>query len=91
MKLALKKYILRKENSEWGAPSSEKEQFTALTAELSKYKTDSRNGKKQDKRGPKPGNKDKKDQKKKKPVNNDKRWEWKKTPPADKKIFRKSL
>ena len=52
MQLALKKYILRKENGEWGAPSSEKEQFTALTAELSKYKTDSRNGKNRTKEDP---------------------------------------
>ena len=84
MQLALNKYILRKENGEWGTPSSEQEELAALTAGLSEYKTDSKDGKRQDKRGPKPGSKDKKDQKKKKPVNNDKRWEWKKTPPLDK-------
>ena len=76
MQLVLNKYTLRKENSEWGAPLSEQEQLTALTAELSKYKTDAKNG-------TKPGNKDKRDKKKKKPVNNDNRWGWKKTPPTD--------
>ena len=84
MQLALNKYILRKENGGWGAPSSEQEQHTALTAELSKDKTDAQNGKRQDKRGPRPGNKDKRDQKKKKLINNDNRWGWKKTPPTDK-------
>ena len=45
MKLALNKYILRKENGEWGSTSSEQEELTALTIEMSRYKTDAENGK----------------------------------------------
>jgi len=83
MQLALNKYVLRKENGEWGAPSSEQEQLTALTAELTRYKADAKKGSGKNKGGPKPGNKDKKDKKKKKTANNDEKWAWKKTPPAN--------
>ena len=36
MQLALNKYIIMKENGEWGALTEQEEQMTALSAELSK-------------------------------------------------------
>ena len=36
MQLALNKYTIMKENGEWGAPTEQEEQMTALSAELSK-------------------------------------------------------
>ena len=84
IQLTLNKYIFWKDNGEWGASSSEQEQLTALTAELSRYKTDAKNGKRPDNNRSKQGNKDKKYKKMKKPVSNDKKWEWKKIPPTDK-------
>ena len=42
MQVSLNKYILRKENGERGATSAEQEQLTALTAELNKFKSDSK-------------------------------------------------
>ena len=36
MQLALNKYTIMKENSEWGAPTEQEEQMTALSAKLSK-------------------------------------------------------
>ena len=40
MKLALNKYCMRKLNLEWGTPSIEQEQITALSSELQKLKED---------------------------------------------------
>ena len=34
MLLALNKYAMREQNQQWGAPSAEQEQHTALTSEL---------------------------------------------------------
>ena len=36
MQLAFNKYTIMKENGEWGAPTEQEEQMTALSAELSK-------------------------------------------------------
>ena len=64
MHLALNRYILKKDNCEWGAPSFEQEQLTDFIAELSRYKMDVKNDKIPDKNKFKTGNKEKRDPKK---------------------------
>ena len=77
MRLALNKYCMRKLNSEWGAPSIEQEQITALSSELQKLKENKskNNGtprKAQDRKQNSSSNK-----------SGDKEWAWKKIPPAE--------
>ena len=96
MQLVLNNHILRKENGEWGAPSADQEQLTALTAELNKFKSSNSNFENKQGQGlkpkPKDWNKDKKKSgKSKKKQNNDEKWAWKKIPPANGEANTKEL
>ena len=101
MQLALNKYTMRKENGEWGAPSIEQEQITALSLELSKVKSANSSKKSKDKN--KGGNGAKNDSKtnkkgkkvKKSNADMDEMFKWKSVPPAEgtpqtKEVFHKT-
>ena len=77
VQLALNKFAQRKENGEWDAPSAEQEQSTALTAELSNFKSNAKPDKKDKQKGK---NKEKDKTNKRKDKKKKKSWEWKKIP-----------
>ena len=77
MQLALNKFAQRKENGEWDAPYIEQEQITALTAELSNFKSNAKSDKKDKQKGK---NKEKDKTNKRKDKKKKKSWEWKKIP-----------
>ena len=75
MQLSLNKFTMRRDNGEWGAPTEEQTQLTALSSEVTKLKENNKQLIKTLKRAKKGG----------KRANlctvNDKKWAWKKIPP----------
>ena len=76
MLLALNKYTMRVQNQQWGAPSVEQEQLTALTSELKTVRRQFSTSRK--KQGTQRTRVDKKRGK-----NDPDKWEWKKVPPNE--------
>jgi len=78
MQLALNKYTMRKDKGEWGAPTDEQNQLTALSSEVTKLQENNKKlistlSKAKKQRGKAPS----------KRSANDQKWAWKKVPPSD--------
>ena len=75
MQLSLNKFTMRRDNGEWGAPTEEQTQLTALSSEVTKLKENNKQLFNTLKRAKKSG-------KRANPRTvNDKKWAWKKIPP----------